>query len=213
MVIESKGKVGLKRLIATHILLGLTSIFSIGLIAAASCVMLFYRVENIRKYYLWMFIPIVTVLFYYFQAPRYDFYFDLTPEQMIRDSISRDRFYILIAFIIFWLFSIWKKTTQPMNNAFVALKFLIGAFIATIGFMIMFKAGAKSQAQGFPVTSRYFIYLMPIGVMASVWACVCMNRFFASWRLAQYAFWGASLSLLVPRFLKIVPKAIATYLG
>ncbi len=211
-VIESNGQVGLKRLIATNIFLSLTAIFSLGLIAATTVIMGLYRVKHFKQYCMAMVLPVIAILYYYTQAPRYSFYFDLTPEQLIRDNIGRERFYIFIAFLVCWTISVWQKKQSAIKDVLPYFKYLLGALLMTAALITMFKMGAKTK-EGFPVSSRYFIYLMPIGVIASVWACVTLHHSLSRWRFAQYALWVFVAALFIPRFFKIVPSAIRSHLG
>ncbi len=72
-----------------HALMAFTFIFSLGLIWAVSVIIWFKQRLDWKKYIWVTILPTAIALFYYSQAPRYLFYFDLTPEQLIRDNMSR----------------------------------------------------------------------------------------------------------------------------
>jgi len=88
-------------LVTVHFLLSLTVVFSVAQIFIVSVLLWFFLEKNWKKYILSALIPIAIGLFYYAGAPKYPFWFDLTPEQIIRDCFSRDRFYILFIFMFF----------------------------------------------------------------------------------------------------------------
>lgn len=208
-------------LAAAHVFLSLTFIFSLGLIWAASVIIWFKRRWDKKRFLLIAVLPTAVALYYYAQAPRYPFYFDLTPEQLIRDNVSRERFYILLIFAVFLLAS-WLGTrikwlrypvNQELNKAGAYFFFTLLALSAAFAVLGLFMLNPSPPGEGFPITSRYFIYLMPVGVIASVLMTrAVIQSLFAYWWL-QLVIAGLIGYLVVHRFLKVVPKAVYSIMG
>ncbi len=210
-----------KALTLVHLLLALTFILSVGQILAASILLWICGERDWKKYLVLTLVPVFTALFYYSHAPQYPFHFDYTPEQLLRDNISRDRFYILFIFIIFlglqWLGTrfFWKRypAGEGLHKAAPYAFFTVLALAATGVVMWMFTLKQSPAHQGFPISNRYFIYLMPIGVIAAV---RCSIEVFRSLKHDKWLQMGLALGialLVIPRFFKIVPSAIRSILG
>ena len=161
-------------LAGTNILLSLTSILSMGEIAAASWIWWLSKERDWRKYLALTALPVLIILFYYCHAPHYQFYFELSPEQLIRDNFSRERVDFLFIFLI--LLSIFSASQRGKIKLRVTDAILKPCrYIIFLGVVLAFSAGVlwlfafqvKSGPVRFPITSRYFIYLTPIGVIAA----------------------------------------------
>lgn len=200
-------------LAVTHILLSLTSILSLGQIAAGSLLWWMSKERDWKKYILLFALPLLIVLFYYAQAPKYAFFFGLSPEQLIRDNISRQRFYILFMFlsllIVYGLsqkihlikYAPHKEILKPIPYVIFMILVLASA-IAVLG---IFGLHAK-EGQGFAITSRYFIYLTPIGAIATTVLSVAIIKSLSAYRWVQWLFMGLIGFLMIKYFLKIVPR-------
>jgi hypothetical protein len=203
-------------LAGTNILLSLTSILCLGEILAVSVLWWALVERDWKKYILVTLLPVMIVLFYYTHAPKYLFSFGLSPEQLIRDNIARQRFDVLFIFLI--SISVYfggqkarmakdmlgKEILKPLP--YVILMILVLASSAVV--LWCFALHAKPEGQGFAITSRYFIYLTPIGVIATTSLIVSLYGSLARHRLTQGLFMGLIGFLMVQYFLKIVPGAI-----
>ncbi len=207
-------------LAGTNILLSLTAILSLGEILAVSVLWWALKERDWKKYIVVTLLPVMIVLFYYAHTPKYQFSFGLSPEQLVRDNISRDRFDFLFIFLIF-LMSYFCGQKTPMVKytpgkeilkpvPYVIFMALVLASTAAV--LCLFALHAK-QGQGFAITSRYFIYLTPIGVIAATILTVSIVKSLSKHRLIQWAFIGLIGLLLAQRFLKIVPNAVHSIMG
>jgi len=154
-------------------LLALTVVFGLIQIIFASFLVWIFLERRWRKLIWLTVIPVGISLFYYSHTPQYNFCFSLTPEQLIRECFSRDRFYIMFLFVLFLGLSfIQKKTGCPklfgkdtlikgLPCLFLTLLMILGALC------VLFIFKLKDSHTGFAVTSRYFIYLTPIGIIAT----------------------------------------------
>jgi hypothetical protein len=207
-------------LAATNILLSLTSILSFGEILAVSVLWWALKERDLRKYLLVTLLPMLIIAFYSVHAPKYQFFFGLSPEQLIRDNISRERFDVLFIFILSlaaylqgqkypsFKYAPSKEILKPMTY----IIFLLGVLAATAAILWLFALHAK-PGHGFPITSRYFIYLLPIGVISTTMVTVSMMKSLSQFRLAQAALIGLIGLLFIQHFFKIVPRAIHSLLG
>ncbi|MBF0489146.1 MAG: hypothetical protein HQL15_00825 [Candidatus Omnitrophica bacterium] len=222
IVNQPKGETqGWKSLAVVHLLLAFTFIFSIGQIVAASLMLWVKQQRSWKKYLFWTVLPVGIALFYYSHAPRYPFYFGLSPEQLIRDNFSRERFYILFVFIVlaaaYWLGvkRSWKSffINQEIKSSITFVFFTVLTLLATAGVLGLFMLHQCQPGTGFPITSRYFIYLTPIGVIAATVMTRSIIHSLSGYRWLQWIMIGAIAVWVIPRFFKIVPKAIHSILG
>jgi len=199
-----------------NMLLALTFILSVGQILAASVLWWWvFREHDWKKYVLMTALPVAVAFFYYMHAPKYQFFFGLSPEQLIRDNISRQRFDILFIYLIslsaYWggqkkqLLEgiLYKEILRPVP--YVIFMVLV---LASSAMVLCFFAFHAKGNQGFPVTSRYFIYLTPIGAIATTIMSVSLFGSLSRHRLIQRILMGLIGFLLAQYFLKIVPKAL-----
>jgi len=210
-----------KWLVLVHLLMGFTFIFSVGLILAVSLLVWWMIDRDWKKYFFLTLLPIAVSLFYYVHAPKYDFFFgSLSPEQLIRDNISRQRFDILFIFFIFLSVYFWgqKKQVLKCTPGKEILKpvpyvvFMITALASSAVVLVLFALHAKGN-QGFPITSRYFIYLTPIGVIATTILTVSLIKSLSKHLLMRGVLIGLIGLLLAQQFFKIVPKAVHSIMG
>ncbi len=207
-------------LVVVHILLSLTSILTLGQILAASMVVWFWKHRDFKKYIFLTFLPLAIGLFYYSQAPKFQFYYDLSPEQLLRDNVSRQRFYVLMIFGVCALMGLFKDRLaalrrvhwQELAKPLPYFIFLVLTLIFTA--VVMFVFGLKQTGhQGFPITSRYFIYLTPLGVFVAVWAAMALWRSFAVYPIVRLVLGLVMVFWLVQGFSKIVPRALQAIAG
>lgn len=196
-----------------NLLLGLTSTLSLGEILAVSAIWWAFKERDWKKYIWITLLPVLIVLFYYAYAPKYQFYFGLSPEQLIRDNVSRDRFDIVFIFLILLAVDGWRRKIQWSKPAIgeeikkplpylIFMALVLASSAAVLG---LFALHAK-PGQGFAISSRYFIYLTPIGVFATTLLTVSLVRSFSKYRLLQWILAGLFVLVLSQRFIKIFPK-------
>ncbi len=208
-------------LAGTNILLSLAFILSLGQILAVSLLGWMFKERDWKKYIGVTLLPAVIILFYYMQAPKYHFFFGLSPDQLIRDNIPRERFQILFIFLIFlsayflgqknpaFKYTPGKEILKPV----LYVSFMMLALAATGAVLMCFALHAVSPGQGFLITSRYFIYLTPIGVIATTMLLVSIIKALSPHRLLQWATIGLIGLMIAPRFLKVVPRAVHSIMG
>ncbi len=199
-------------LVVVHFLLSLTVIFSLAQIMIVSLLLWIFLERNWKRYILLTAIPVFIALTYYVLSPKYAFQFGLTPEQMIRDCIARDYFYIIFIYTLFSvLYFFQRKFGQPKlfaNDLLMKpLPYVILTFLA-LGFVILLMVIFKMKAvpgQGFHIASRYFIFLTPIGIIATVLSSIYVVKALAGrWYLQGPVMAGIGY-FAIHRFIKMVP--------
>lgn len=205
------------KLAAVNILLSLTSILCLGEILAVSVLWWAFKERDWKKYVTVTLLPLILSLFYYAHAPKYHFYFGgLSPEQLIRDNVSRERFDVLFIFLllvcIYWAGRKNKMLKEAINPEILKplpyVYFMLLVLAASAGVLGLFAMHA-TPGQGFPITSRYFIYLTPIGVIATVILTVSLFKSLSKNRWLQWPLVAIIGFLLIQHFLKTLPKAIS----
>jgi len=210
-----------KYLAFVNLLMGFTFIFSIGQICAVSLLWWCLFDRDWKKYFFITMLPVAAALFYYTCAPKYHFFFGLSPQQLIHDNVSRERLDVLIIYFVFLLlYGVGQK--NPMIKVALGQEILrsvpygffmvlvLGASAVVLWF---FALHATVPQQGFPVSSRYFIYLMPMGVIGATFLSASVVKSLYSYRLLQMGLIIFIGYLFVFRFFKVVPGAIHSLVG
>ncbi len=173
--------------------------------------------------HLWLaVIPAVICVFYYLHAPKYLFWFGMEPEQLVRDNFARERFYVLVMMSLVLLLN-WGKRFFPAGKALFKerldkslapyLAFTYACLMSTLVILFLFTLKAAPNNEGFAVSNRYFIYLTPIGVIATTWFSIAIVKFFNGYRWLQLLLAGLMLYWAFLRFYKIVPSALRSIMG
>ncbi len=199
-----------------HLLLSVTVIFSLAQIFIVSLLMWIFREEREARFrwirYVFLsIIPMAISLFYYFHSPHFEFQFALTPEQLIRDSFSRDRFYILFIYTFllsaYWLGKKWQRPVFLKNDSLLQVLpfWLLTILMLGAAFIILWLFHLKDHGTGFAITNRYFIFLTPIGIIATVLFTEGIIKSLSAYRWIQFVFISGIGYLVIQRFLKMIP--------
>ncbi|MDP2652782.1 MAG: hypothetical protein Q8Q08_02000 [Candidatus Omnitrophota bacterium] len=219
---EKRPVSGLWRLLAgVHLLLSLTVVFG-AVQAAVACALLWaWGHRRWTDYSLLLALPVLITAGYYSQAPRYPLWFHQTPEQLIRDSISRDRFYIfylyLAALAVFGLQRMTGRLGFFRGDALLkAVPFAAltaGMLLSAAAVLALLLGKASESHAGFPVSNRYFIYLAPVGVIAATLAIHSVWQSLDGKIWARLIFLSGTGYLLAHRLWKVIPSIAGHYPG
>ena len=206
-------------LIAVHFLLSFTVIFSLTQIFIVSFLLWVLTEEGpwhsrfskaiLIRYLFLAVIPMGIALTYYTQAAHFEFHFIFTAEQLIRDSFSRDRLYILFIYILlFGLYLVGKKLKRPLlfkdDTLLKGVPYLLLTVLMILdAFFVIWLFHINDHGTGFPVTSRYFIFLTPIGIIATVLFTKNIIQSLSAYRWVQFVFASGIGYLVIERFLKV----------
>ncbi len=177
-----------RRLSVVNVLLSLTVVLSAAQTWICSLLLFWWKERN-WKAYLWMtLLPTAIAVIYGIFSPKYAVWFNLDPDQIIRDSFPRERFYIVFIFVFFLLIDAALAKKQwprlyPDGAVRKGIPYLVLtalAVLVAIAMLVVLKHEANPEHAGFPVVSRYFIFLAPVGVIATTlfsWHIVRATRF------------------------------------
>ncbi len=196
-----------------HILLSLTIVFSVWQILAVTLLLWIWVDRDWKKCTGLMLVPVVIGLIYFVHSPHYPYWFDLNPGQMIRECFSRDRLYILLIYGFFlFLYGVQRKFSRLKIFADRSLVEAAPYFCLTVlmlagAFLIMlkFKLQENFQQEGFPVSSRHFIFLTPVGIISTALFSIHLVKglWKQKWILLPLAVYIGYL--VATRFIKNIP--------
>jgi len=155
----------------THLLLALTVVFGAVQIAAASLILFLSGERKGRKYFALTVLPVILCFCYYFGSPRYSFFFSDSPIQLICASLPKERLALIIVLggVLNFIFHDKGKRAglevfKDPNAAYLA--FFVSMLMGNAAILILFMIKAHGRQDGFPLSNRYFIDLVPVGTIA-----------------------------------------------
>ena len=208
-------------LTAVNFFLSFTSLFGLIQIGIVSALLWLFVHRRWQDYIFLTVIPVVICIFYYINVPKYNWWFSLSPEQLIRECFSRDRFYILIFYFVFLLLFYLQKKTNVFRLFwddrllrgrlyFCMTVMMVGAACLILWIFKAFEHGNPDHA-GFPVSSRYFAYLTPIGIIASAFFSIELMKSFQHRSWLQTLIASGIGYLVIHRFWKVWPAIKGIY--
>ncbi len=161
------------RLVIIHFLLSFTVIFSVIQIAVVLVLLWkkpghidFLKIKSQCVPVFFSLLPIAIGLFYKAQAPRYVFWSDKSWWDLINLNLPADILWIAAIYAVFMLFYRTKAMPRPAEGR--ALLLLMGLlFFAAVALIIGMTHGHQPP-QGFELSMRYFIFLVPLGIISAL---------------------------------------------
>lgn len=164
----------IRSLIAVHLLLSFSVVFSMIQIAVVSFLLWIWKVRDLKQYVWLTALPVGICLFYFFHSPKFQFWFLEPPSLLIFASIPKDRMLILGGYVVLLLGSFAQRKVKRLKlyaqdaswdgARYLALTSLM--LLAACVLMAVFKLREVSPEQGFQISNRYLIYLAPVGSIA-----------------------------------------------
>jgi len=174
-----------RSLCLVNILLSFTIVFSAVQIIVVALVLYFFVLKDIWKYISVFIVPFAICLFYYFLSGKSGYCFVEGPLQLISAAIPKDR--ILIVFVSGVLFFVNEKLRKQktvwnilddgecnLQKAFSLLFYII--LIFSFGILAVFKMTESNIDGCYQVPNRYFIYLAPVGIIATTFASIYLVK-------------------------------------
>ncbi len=198
-----------RKLACVHILLSITAVFGAVQVFIVSLILLKFYEKKFARYFFVLFLPLSLGFFYFFNAPHYVFGLPQNPWTLIFANIPVERFLFIIFCGILALNMDWKckkeNTSTLLHYAILTVLFLG----AVVGIMVCFALTADRNWQGFLISSRYFIFLAPVGIIGiSVFLFELFKRFAGQhWMIINFGI--LALGLLVLRSLKVILEIFA----
>lgn len=186
-------------LIITHWTMSLTIVFSMVQILSVSFLLWLLKEKNIKRH-LWLTVfPCAICLFYYSHSPDFGYWFSLSPMTLLAENVSAERMGLLMMCLIYAGVDYVRRKkftktslresrdneTREEWRHYLALTIFM--FLAAAAVITIFKINDTHGTRGFPITGRYFIYLVPIGVIATTLVSVKIFRSFKNnaWMLTN----------------------------
>ncbi|MDO8580876.1 MAG: hypothetical protein Q7S13_05290 [Candidatus Omnitrophota bacterium] len=164
-------------LVLIHILLAFTVILSVAQIVIVSFLLWIYCRWPLKRFVLLAILPLCIFLFYYLRTPHgYPFYFAHSFKEILAPSFTSPQMILLILYGVFLSLLYSPVKTKLSINEDEPFKKTGGVFwlftvlmlLAAIVILGAFKMGAVKEQVGFMVSVRYFIFLVPVGIIASL---------------------------------------------
>jgi hypothetical protein len=202
-----------------HILLSLTIVFSLAQIVIASALLWIFCERRWRPYVILTGIPATICLFYYSTAPHYAFWIMFSIEQYIREGIARDRIYIIEMYVFFLALYYAFRRRRPFSCLYRDEEILAGApylllvlgmMLSVVATFLLFERMERPNHEGFPVTTRYFIHLAPVGIVATTLFTRTLFRTLGKNAWARMFLSLVIASIIIPQLPKVA-RDIAGY--
>ncbi|VAX35580.1 hypothetical protein MNBD_UNCLBAC01-670 [hydrothermal vent metagenome] len=197
-----------KWFILTHILMAFTAVFSLAQMVILSMILWWFGRQKkwmlpSKLYWIGTVLAIAICLFYYTQAPKYNFWFDQKnpPLKLLTDCFPIEQIVICGIYGIFFIF-FRKGNVAFREEGKYGLTALVLTSLAAGALMGIFIIKAVEYPNGFAVVSRYFLFLTPISIMVTTLFSVHLMRLFKNnfWMTINLSV--VLSGLLIVRFMK-----------
>lgn len=149
-------------LVVSNILMALTILFGIFQVFITS-LLLAIRKKSIKEFFVLSGPPAFLVFLYYWGAPRYLFFFNKSPIELIFSLISPVYF---ILFGIYFLVVHFGAKPRPKEAGWGWPLFLMSAIAAAlVGLLLVIN---KPSEASFAISSRYFLFLIPVYLIVTI---------------------------------------------
>ncbi len=200
-----------KWLMITHILMAFTVVFSLAQMVIISILLWYFGKEKKRlsppkAYFVVTIISIVICLFYYAQAPKYNFWFDQKnpPVKLLTDCFPIEYIWMCGVYLFFYGFTYFfnKEKRKSLEEGKYCLSLLILTGLAALALLSVFIIKAVEYPNGFAVVSRYFLFLTPVVIIGSSLFSVELFKQFKGNRWISVNLVILFTGLLIIRFMK-----------
>lgn len=203
---SSQNKKGWICLSLVHWLMALTITLSVVQIIAVGAALWMFRRPRLIWYVLLVLVPVGICAYYYIHTRHNPYFFIDGPVALINANIPKDRFFIIfISAAVLILQCRGKKCMAHLE-----IKYLVFLLLLLGGFgLVLLKLNLAQAAdhKGFQVPSRYFLPLLPAGVVGTVLFSVYLVSAFPSrvWRAALMVILAAFLVFRFHKTTQFVP--------
>ena len=191
-----------KILAALHVALALTIPISGGQIAGACVLLWLFKIERNPKYYLYLAgLPFAIIFFYLTKGMKVGWHVANSWDQLILTCAPWPILMFCLLFaIVFALNKGLKRGSNNFKGGFI-LSFIGMMLLMAIGLFAYFKVNSLGPNEANKLTIRYFVFLTPVSVIASVYMFHQMIRYFCGriWVMANLII--LALGILIISFL------------
>ena len=151
-----------------HVLLSLTAVFGTVQAFIVSMVMFAFYRRKLSQYILLLFVPLLFGFFYFFHAQHYVFGLPPKPAILIYENIPVDRLILMyLSGIVALGYFLWKRQLQTIDVIWRYGTLGVLMLAASLGIMTCFAFTADPGWKPFMISSRYFIFLAPLGIVTA----------------------------------------------
>ncbi|MCC6758701.1 MAG: tetratricopeptide repeat protein [Candidatus Omnitrophica bacterium] len=151
-----------------HILLSLTAVFGAVQVFVVSMVLYVFYKRQLAQYTLLLFVPLLLGFFYFLHAPHY--VFGLPPDRwsLIFENVTAQRIVLITACgFLAAGYQCWGKQRQESLVIWRFAAVVVLMFAAALAIMQCLTWTGQEGWKPFTVSSRYFIFLAPVGAVAA----------------------------------------------
>ena len=204
-------------LCGVHVLMSLTVLFSLVQIVIAGALLWFFKwreekdlVNLVKRFLFLICIPVAIGLFYYGSSPKFLFWFERSPLDLILANLPIERLLMILLVLVFAFVRpaiVFPDASVNQVKAYFVLA--SGFLLAAISLLIVLKIREVSPDRGFALSNRYFIFLTPVGIVATGLTTFYAVEFFKRRVWAPGNLWFFLTGVLIIRFLETY-KTIVT---
>lgn len=197
-------------LIVIHLLLSITAVFGSVQVFTVSLLLLLFYEKKLSHYGLLLFMPLALGFFYFFNAPHYVFGLPGDATALIFANVPMER----LVFMAFCGISVIGLSKFVNGEKFLAIvmhfaMLVVLFFSAAVGIMVCLAMTTNSNWSPFVVSSRYFIFLAPVGIIGMTFFLFELLKRLRNHRWLIINCWILAGGLLVVRSLKVMMEMCA----
>lgn len=153
---------------------------------------IFKKERKWQRYLVLAILPTVICIFYNTQSPQFKFWYTKSWMDLVYAAFSLPRMFMIG---LLGCFVIYKNHERLENKSFLTLTTLM--VLSGLALLVFFKIANTGGPQGFEISSRYFIYLTPLSIIA---ATIFVAQLFQTFSKNKFAL--AAIVVIVALVLK-----------
>ncbi len=198
-----------QKLTVIHILLSLTAVFGAVQVFIVSLLLFGFYEKKLSRYLLILFLPLAFGFYYFLNAQHYVFCLPPDPGVLMWENFPVERLLLVLLCGIFAV-STGLQNKKELPEVLLPYTILVVLFFgAVLGIMVCFAMTAQLNWKGFVISSRYFIFLAPLGiVLTTVFLFEVFKKLAREpWMIINFSLLAGGL--LVLRSLKVMIEIFA----
>ncbi len=156
-------------LTVTHILLSFTLVLGAVQAVQASLTLWLFHKRRLPRYFGLAVVPVAIAFFYYERSPKFKFWFDEGPVQLILHNVPLEYWILLVIFAALLLFFKISPKMKNISKDRDACYFIFAIAMSMVAAALLMHLKWKAIPQGeggFAVSYRYFLFLVPLSAIA-----------------------------------------------
>ncbi len=193
-----------------HVSLALTTSLGAAQVVIASILFWVFKDRRWWHYIFLTVIPLLITIFYYSHTLKFKYWFREGPVQLFLQSVPVEYWMILMVYVVVMVFAMFVRVNQKAEkeNDFKISYALYAVLTFIVAWMLLgfLKWEARWVTIGFAISSRYFIFLIPVAVIALT---LCVLDL---WRVFKNNLW-MRINVLIVVFGFLAFRAFKTYIA